>query len=240
MTMDTLVFDISGEFALFKKAYAPMSPVSYPFPPPTAITGILGAIAGYGKHDYAERLGWQRLRIAVRVLKQPRRYPTALNLLNTKDGTDSFFRPKADRNTHIRVPCEFLCDVAYRLYVAGLPASAQRDLIEQLSAGTTVYSLSLGWASCLADAAWVGLRQAMPVTDRLWSCSSVLPLTPGIEIDYEDQRRYHRLRIPVVMDPNREVQRFQEVVSSNDDRPINGSGQSPSLFQIDDETIAFL
>ena len=31
-----LVFDIGGEYGLFKMPYSPMSPVSYPLPPPPA------------------------------------------------------------------------------------------------------------------------------------------------------------------------------------------------------------
>ncbi len=50
--MRTLVFDVAGEYGQFKRPYSPMSPVSYPFPPPTAVLGMLGAIAGYAKDDY--------------------------------------------------------------------------------------------------------------------------------------------------------------------------------------------
>ncbi len=238
--METIVFEVKGEYALFKKAYSSMSPVSYPFPPPTVVMGMLGAIAGYPKETYARELGWRELRIAVRVLQQPRPYQTALNLLNTKDGTDAWFRPKADQNTHIQVPCEFLQGVAYRLYVSGLPEQARGKLVGQLEKGGTVYSVSLGWASCLAELDWVGIRHARPLDGPDWACHSVLPLTPDIQVNYQDRRRYHRLRIPVTMDEGRIVQRFQEVVSVDDGRPVKGSGISPSLFEIDDETIAFL
>ena len=41
-----LVFDIEGDMALFRKPYTTTSMVSYPFPPPTAVAGMLGAIVG--------------------------------------------------------------------------------------------------------------------------------------------------------------------------------------------------
>ncbi len=238
--METIVFEVRGEYALFKKPYSSMSPVSYPFPPPTAVMGMLGAIAGYPKAIYAGELGWLELRIAVRILQQPRPYQTALNLLNTKDGTDSWFRPKADQNTHIQVPCEFLQGVAYRLYVSGLPEQARDKLVAQLEQGTTVFTPSLGWASCLAELDWIGIRRAVPVDSPDWACHSVLPLTPDIQVNYQDQRRYHRLRVPVTMDDVRIVHRFQEVVSVDDGEPVKGRGNSTNLFEIGDETIAFL
>ncbi len=87
--METIVFEVRGEFALFKKPYSPMSPVSYPFPPPPAVMGMLGAIGGYDKETYAEHLGWQTARIAVKPLAPVKVFSAALYLLNTKDGTDA-------------------------------------------------------------------------------------------------------------------------------------------------------
>ena len=240
--METIVFEVRGEYALFKKPYSPMSPVSYPFPPPTAVMGILGAVGGYCKEEYAEDLGWRTTRIAVKPLAPIQVYSAALNLLNTKGGTDAFFRPKADENTHIQVPCEFLKSVAYRIYVAGLKPEAHERIAAHLAAGRTAYSVSLGWASCLADLDWVGLKQAeaLPSDAGEWSCGTVVPLDADIRVRYEDRRRYHRLRVPAVMDGNRVVHRYQEVVMAEDGAPIRGSGRHTKFYRVGDETLAFL
>jgi CRISPR-associated protein Cas5h len=240
--MDTLVFEARGGYALFRKPYSPMSPVSYPFPPPTAVLGMLGAVAGYGKEEYAECLGWRGTRVAVRLLAPVRVLHAALNLLNTKDGTDPlYFRPRADANTHIQVPCEFLRDVAYRIYVAGLPEAAHQRLAEQLAAGRSVYTVSLGWAPCLADLAWVGALQAGPVAAADdWSCDTVLPLHGDLRVHYEDERRYHRMKVPADMDAARVVHRYQEVVMAEDGGPVRGSGGGAQLWEVGGETIALL
>jgi len=238
--MEILVFEVSGEYALFKKPYSPMSPVSYPFPPPTAVLGMLGAIAGYPKDAYADRLGWRTAKVAVRLLAPIQVFRAALNLLNTKDGTDSYFRPKADQNTHIQVPCEFLEAVAYRLYVNGLPDQARARIAERLAAGRTGYTVSLGWACCLADLRWVGVRAGESQGAANWECASVVPLEGDIRVEYQDRRRYHRLKVPAQMDGSRTVHRYREVVLAEDGGSVHGRGGEDRFFRVDDETIAFL
>lgn len=238
--MHTLVFEVCGEYAQFKKPYSPMSPVSYPFPPPTAVLGMLGAIAGYAKTDYHELLGWQSVRVGVRLLKPVRVYRAAINLLQTKDGTDAYFRPRAGQNTHTQVPYEFLREPAYRLYVTGLEPEAARCLKDNLSTGRTVYTVTLGLASCLADVHWVEAGEARSITVTEWSSASVIPLASGLDVYYEDRRRYQRLRVPAVMDGKRVVHRYQEVVMAEDGLPIRGKGGEGQLYEVNSETIAFL
>lgn len=238
--MHTLVFEVRGEYAQFKKPYSPMSPVSYPFPPPTAVLGMLGAIAGYAKTDYQKRLGWRSVRVGVRLLNPVRVYRAAINLLQTKDGTDAYFRPRAGQNTHTQVPYEFLREPAYRLYVAGLEEEAARCLENNLSTGRTVYTVTLGLASCLADVHWIGAWEARPMNAAEWSSAAVIPLSPGLNVHYEDGRRYQRLRVPAVIDGERVVRRYQEVVMAEDGLPIRGQGGKEQLYEVNGETIAFL
>lgn len=240
--METIVFNVRGDYALFKKPYSPMSPVSYPFPPPSAVMGMLGAIGGYDKESYAEQLGWRTVRVGIRLLAPIQVFSAALNLLNTKDGTDAFFRPKADHNTHIQIPCEFLKSVAYRIFVAGLKPEAHDRIGDQLEAGRTAYSVVLGWASCLADLDWVGMSQAqaLPVDNSEWSCDTVVPLDEETGVIYEDRRRYRRLRVPAAMDGKRIVHRYQDAVMAEDGGPIRGHGGQGKLYRIGDETLAFL
>lgn len=238
--MHTLVFEVRGEYAQFKKPYSPMSPVSYPFPPPTAVLGMLGAIAGYAKTDYHERLGWQAARIGVQVLNPVRIYRAAINLLQTKDGTDAYFRPRAGHNTHTQVPYEFIREPAYRIYVTGLKREASRCVEDNLRAGRTAYTVVLGLASCLAEVHWIGAWEAIPVTDSEWSSTAVIPLAAGMEIHYENGRRYQRLRVPTTMDGERVVHRYQEVVMAEDGLPIHGQGGTEQFYEVNGETLAFL
>lgn len=238
--MRTLVFDIEGDYALFKKPYSPMSPVSYPLPPPPAVLGMLGAILGYGKADYHQQLGWDRVRVGVGLRAPARVFRAALNLLQTKTGTDGFFRPLAGQNTHTQVPCEFLRMPAFRVYIAGLTDAVADALAERLRTGRTAYTVTLGWANCLADLTWVGEWLAQPLAETDWRAITAVPLTADVQIFYEDNRRYHRLRIPAAMDGGRIVQRYQEIVLTEDGQPIRGQGGAGVLYAIGPDNVAFL
>lgn len=236
--MRTIIFDVRGEYALFKKPYSPMSPVSFPFPPPTAVMGMLGAILGYDKDEYHDCLGWMDVRVGVGLKKPLKHHRAAINLLNTKDGTDAFFRPRSGSNTHIQVPFEFIKRPAYRIYVADLAESVADELVRLLASGETVYTPVLGLANCLADVNWVGEFHATLLATETWKADTVVPIHENMRIHYEDKRRYQRLRVPAIMDGNRIVHRYQETVVAEDAGAISGSGGT--MYQADSATIAFL
>ena len=246
--MRTLSFDICGDLGLFKKPYSPMSPVSYPLPPPPSVLGMLGAVLGMGKENYHQTLGWEQVRIAVGLRAPVRVFRAALNLLQTKDGTDAYFRPRAGQNTHTQVPCELLRAPSFRIYVAGLPDALADELADSLRSGRSAYTVTLGLANCLADLRWVGDGIAEPVEalDRLehgdmqWEASTAVPIGKGLRVLYEDARRYHRLRIPACMDAQRVVHRYQEIVLAEDGQPIRGKGGMGVLHAVGSDIIAFL
>ena len=238
--MRTLVFEVSGEYGQFKKPYSPMSPVSYPLPPPPAVLGMLGAILGYGKNEYSQRLGWERLRVAVGLRAPLRVFRAALNLLQTKTGTDGFFRPLAGQNTHTQVPFEFLRQPHFRIYVAGLAEPVADELAERLQTGRTAYTVSLGLAPCLAELAWIGEWSAQVLPTGEWMAHTAMPLRDGINLYYEEGRHYHRLRIPAVMDGERIVHRYQEIALAEDGQPIRGYSGGGDCYVIGSDTVAFL
>lgn len=237
--MHTIIFDIAGEYGQFKKPYSPMSPVTFPFPPPTAVLGMLGAIAGYGKNEYHERLGWNNVRIAIGLRAPFRVQRSALNLLNTKDA-DAFFRPIAGKNTHIQVPCEFLKAPAYRIFAADLPDAARIKLKEQFMSGRTVYTPVLGLAQCIADVEWIGEADAEPLegTEER-RIDSVVPVSEGMKFIYDEGRRYHRLRVPATMDSQRVVHQYREAVVAEDAQPVRVRRGKGMVHRVNDASVAF-
>lgn len=238
--MRTLVFDVKGEYGHFKKPYSPMSPVSFPFPPPCAILGMIGAILGYEKNAYHDLLAWKKCRIGIRLLSPIKIFRSAINLLNTKDGTDIYFRPRAHMNTHIQVNFEFLKDPEFRIYVAGLPDASHDGLRSSLQEQRTIYTPTLGLAQCIAELLWIGEWEGEPVTDETWRVVSVLALEQGVKPVYEPGKKYHRFRVPAEMDSNRVVHRYQEVLVTDDGAPISGKGTTENIYRIGNETITFL
>lgn len=238
--MRTLVFDIGGEYGLFKKPYSPMSPVSYPLPPPPAVLGMLGALLGIGKDDYHRRLGWDRVRVAVAPRAPLRTFRAALNLLQTKDGTDGYFRPRAGQNTHTQVPCVFLREPRFRVLVGGLDSLLADELAESLRDGYSRYTVTLGLANCPADLTWVGEWEIEALAAGEYTVDTAVPLIDGVCVHYEEGRRYQRLRLPAVMDTSRVVRRYQEIVLAEDGRPIRVTAPQGVLHHAGTDCLAFL
>ncbi|MEY3220311.1 MAG: hypothetical protein RIT27_1668 [Pseudomonadota bacterium] len=238
--MRCLVFDISGEYGHFKKPYSPASPVSYPVPPPTAILGMLGAILGYSKTEYHQKLNWQTIRIGIRLLEPVQVFRAAINLLNTKEA-DSYFRPILGKNTHSQIPFEFLKSPAFRIYLKDLSKENFEKLKDLLPNNQTLYTPVLGLANCLAETQWVGTFELEPFENKNWETSCAVPMMEGLKIHYEDARHYHRLKVPTEMDEKRIVHRYQEIVLAEDIKPISGEGGKNLFYRIENnEIITFL
>ncbi len=229
--MRTIVFDIRGPYGHFRKPYAPASPVTYPFPPPPAVLGIVGAILGLGKDEYHRALGWETIRIGIRLLRPARFFSAALNLVNTKADWWSV-------KSRIQIPYQFLKDPAFRIYVADLPRNQADRLSGMLKAGRSVYTPSLGLAQCLAQTVFVADATARPAMSG--ATTAVVPLGEKGRVRYEAGRRYERVRIPARMGPGRTVTRYCQAVCALDAdarKPLTVEGLE--LFEVNHESIAF-
>jgi CRISPR-associated protein Cas5h len=208
--MRTIVFEIQGQIGHFRKPYAPVSPVTYPFPPPPTVMGIVGAICGYGKDEYAEKIGWNKVRIAVSLLSPVKKFRAGLNLINTKKG-NKYFRLTGE-SPRTQIPYEFLKDPAYRIYLANANDVTMDRLCDLLKNNKTVYTPSLGLAQCLATVSFYGEMEARNGSPEEIEISSVIPKEQTFGIHYEPGRRYTRFRIPEKMRPDRTVEKYGEVV----------------------------
>lgn len=232
-----VAFDVWGEYGHFRKPYAPLSPVTYPVPPPTAVLGLLGAICGIDKTSYHDELGWREIRIGVRSLTPLRLYRAGLNLLNTKDGTDRYFRPKAEA-ARIQVPYEFLVDPRFRIFVAELPDTWRETLVERLREKRPVFTPTLGLANCLAEVELVQAGPAQLLGSGSTELQSVVPLGNGSGVDYSGVRGVQRFRIPAEMDGERVVHRYQEVAVATDGGALVATGVP--TYQLGDDAFCFI
>lgn len=230
--MRTIIFDISGAYGHFRKPYAPASPVSYPFPPPPTVLGIMGAITGMGKDEYHKRLGWDKVRIGIRILNPIHVFRATVNLVNTK--ADWYYI-----KSRIQIPYEFLKNPAFRIYIAGLPEDIADLLGSLLVDGKTVYTPGLGLAQCIADVAFVADTKACPAP-RAESTFSVIPIGDSTVIEYEAGRRYERVRIATRMDPERTVHEYCQAVTALDANPAKPvTVRGSDLYEVNGEFIPF-
>ena len=81
MEKKSVVFDIRGDFACFRKFYTNSSILSYPFPPPTVIQGIIASLIGIRPNRIRSDL--QGIEIAVVVLSTVKTIMMTINYIDT-------------------------------------------------------------------------------------------------------------------------------------------------------------
>ena len=224
MACRIVAFDIWGEFAHFRRFFTTSSPLTFSFPPPPTVRGIVGAILGIPKDDYIRVTN--RLSVGISVLSRIKKVRFGLNLILTK-GSGGKFDPtlfkdrKGGKNLRTQVQVEFLRDAKYRIYLAG-DDELLNSLLRYLPYHKTEYTVSLGLSECLADFEFVGEFEAEPI-DKSDSVKSIIPATKVGNLSLEVPLRLARERIPVSMNPDRVVFDYQDVIFETNGREIRGS-----------------
>ncbi len=218
--MKALIFDIWGDFAHFKRFYTTSSPLTFSFPPPPTVKGILGAIIGCSKDDYLKVFSRDRCAIAIQILKPIKKIRLGLNHINTKG---NFWRPtkKGKHEARTQIPCEFLKDPAYRIYVFHRDEEIFDNLIENLKAHKTFFTVSLGLSEMLADFKYVGIMDFEEVREKEEEISSILPINLILDgIALREGYRYFKDRIPLDMDKDRIVNVYEDVLYESQGKRI--------------------
>ena len=233
--MDAVVFDIWADYAMFKKPYTLASPVSFPVPPPTAIFGIVGAIVGFSKGEYLEKLSadsTEKVKVGIILLKPVRYFRSTLNFLSTKDG-------KFYYHTKIQIPHEFIKDPEYRIIFAHEDKEILDELAARLQDNNPVFTPYLGTSSCIADTRFVlkdTLREYQSKEEDLLNLHSVVPLSshPSIKAHFESGVKLTRLRVPSRMQPDRTVVRYEDILV--DESAVHGITVSgiQSFYKVQD------
>jgi len=138
MAIDIVGFRISSELAMFRRWYTTTTSISYPFPPPTAVAGMIGAILGIPREQL-----WAAFegRISIIIDNPIRIIQQGVNYVDTK-------REAKHKNFNIRVLHHYLYQPAYLIFYQGPWAS---DISTKLSQQESVYPIYLGHAYNLAE-----------------------------------------------------------------------------------------
>lgn len=134
---EVLVFDIEGAYAHFRKGYTTTSPLTYDFPPRTALIGMLGAILGYDEDTYIENFSLEKCKIGIRILKPGRKIRLKENWREGPGG-------KAEMKNVSQVGLEVLRHPAYRIYLHCAEDGIINEIKDYLSKGESVFNPYLG------------------------------------------------------------------------------------------------
>ncbi len=202
-----LVFDIEGDMALFRKPYTTTSMVSYPFPPPTAVAGLLAAIIGINheaSHNAKNACYWKKMcgvQVAVGLLRPIRWMNTAVNLMKFKT-------PNADMSEHIQVKHQLVKKPCYRVYVQG--GEIYSVLKEKLEREEFIYTPCLGAAYALAEIKYRGEYDAV-IAEPDAGFNTIVPAYEGVELDIVRTGAVFSEQVPVQMTTTRRLSHTVQV-----------------------------
>jgi CRISPR-associated protein Cas5h len=237
--MKVIVFDVWGDYGHFKKIYTTTSPLSYDFPPKTAIYGMLGAFLGIDKDDYLKYINKNTTKLALKIVNPIQKTNFALNLVDTKrdkvkkcnvaitekDKVKIYNLNLIPNRTQIRF--EMLKNPKYRLYVHLTDKELHSKLKELLEQHKTVYTISLGLSELIANFEYVGEFEVEKKTHNADSeyttIDSVIRRDNLInnKVELKMDREYLFSKIPNEMDENRITTEYVDIFYERGGNPIN-------------------
>lgn len=221
--MKLLVFDIWGDYAHFRKFYTTTSPLSFSFPPPPTVAGILGAIYGTNKdnNEYLDKFGYEKCKIAVRIMAPIKKERIGINFLETKG--KNLRIPMSDKNLQPRtqIRTEFIKNPKFRIYVYHKEKELFENLVEKIKNHETVYTVSLGLSELIANFSFVGLFDFENISDgKPVDLNSVFTIENLLEPKIEEGKKYFKDKIPIIMTQDRVVKKYDYVIFEPDGKTI--------------------
>ncbi len=238
--MKVIVFDIWGDYGHFKKFHTTASPLTFSFPPPTAVIGIVAAILGIDKENYWDTFSHDNTRVAVRIINPVKKIRTGINVIETKSAGPMFNRIKQ----RSQIKYEYLKDAHYRIFFSHDDEDLMERLKNMLTAHKTVYTLSLGSAQMLAGFCFIGIYEAQELPeDSYVNIHSVLPLEENMKIDskiirLEENRHYTKEVVSIRMNANREVLDYKTVLFDRNAMGITANVKG--AVKVGDENVLFM
>ena len=239
--MKVLVFDIYGDYAHFRKYYTTTSPLSFSFPPPPTISGILGAIYGVPKNENLKIFGYNDCQVALRILSPVKKVRMGINLINTKDNKYFLLLKAKNHEPRIQIRTEFVKSPKYRIYVKHKDHDIFNKLAEFIKSHRSFYTVSLGLSELLADFRFVGIYESTEQNNFEGKINTVIPdvkLAEKFTITIETDKKYFKEKIPIKMNPDRVVEIYSDVIYEPDGKPIKARVDSAYLLE-NGEAITF-
>lgn len=217
--MKVLSFDIYGNFGHFRKFWTTSSPLTFSFPPPTTVGGIMGAIVGNDKNNkYISPFRTKECKLSIKIVNPIKKIIQGLNLINTKISWD--LNPKnCNKTLRTRINFEFLTNPRYTIYFNHSDESLFENVVELVKESEYYFPVSLGLSECLANIEYNGVYNA---TKYMYNKEEefIEILTPistsnfiKNNIKIESNKKYlSESKIPIKMNLNREIEKYDTVI----------------------------
>ena len=220
--MKILVFDVWGDYGHFRKFYTTSSPLTFSFPPPSTVGGILGAIYGAGKDEYLKLFLHDKCKIALKIVNSVKKVRMGINLINTKGGYWTLYSNKY-HEPRTQIKTEFLKDPRFRIYFAHEDEKIFEAIAELLKKHKSTYTVSLGLSELLADFKYVGEYNSEAKSDNeLVELQTPITESELIQngLKIESGKKYFKEKMPIKMNPERIVEKYDDVIFEPDGKTI--------------------
>lgn len=238
--MRVIVFDIWGNYGHFRKFYTTSSPLTFSFPPPSTIAGILGAVYGVVKDEYLKIFSSDRCKIALKIVSPVKKVRMGLNLINTKGGYWTLFSNK-NHEPRTQIRTEFLKEPYFRIYFTHEDKKVFKIIAELLKEHKSIYTVSLGLSELLADFKYVGEYDSdIKFDNEFVEIQTPIAETNLIqnELKIETGKKYFREKIPIKMNHERIVEKYDDVIFEPDGKTIKAKVKN--FYRLENgENIAF-
>lgn len=238
--MKVLVFDIWGDYGHFRKFYTTSSPLTFSFPPPPTIAGILGAIYGADKKEYLSIFSYDCCKTALRIVNPIKKTRMGINLINTKSNYWKLVKTK-NHEPRTQIRTEFLKKPCFRIYVYHEDEKIFNNLLQSIREHKCVYSVSFGLSELLTDFKFVDVYKIEEVKNEIAELLTPIVasniINNGIEI--ETGKKYYKEKMPIKMNPDRVIEIYDDVIYEPEGKPIRakvktyyklGNGENIAFF----------
>lgn len=225
--MNVLIFDLYADFGHFRKIYSTSSPLTYSIIPPTAFYGMIGAIVGLEKegNTYLKYVNHHTVKFAVQLLHPVKKIRMGLNHINTKGNVWIPKQRREGARTQIRT--EFLRFPKYRCYVHIEDSTLFDKLIDYVTYGKNVYTVSMGLSECLANVEFVSIGEFQQKKDgQAIEVVTAVPERKLKKLEIEFGKEYLKERLPICIDHERIVNLYDEVLFEATGRSLTVSVDS--------------
>ncbi len=205
-----LAFRLWGDYGHFKKFYTTTSPLTFEFPPPPTLIGIISAIIGLEKEEYLSYFQTpDDYKLAVCLNNPVKKIRWSQNLIDTKH---YFWR--IHNRTQIRI--EFVKDASYTVYFQHNNFDIYNRLKKYLQNHQAVYSIALGLSELLGNYEFIGEMGINKKNSESWNdLNSVLPYSQLLDdnsLNFGIDQEIFKVNYPIQMQMDRIVNKREDIL----------------------------
>lgn len=238
----TLVFDIWSDFAHFRRFETTTSPLTYPFPTGTAISGLIAAMLGYSRDSYHTIFSRDNIDYSIEIINPIKKIVLPETIIKTDEGF-YLWDIKDEQKRRAPTPYEFVKDPKYRIFVRFKNRAVEKiynDLKKFLRGHQTVYTPYLGISEMIANFEFIGAFEANSLKIDLNNFVEIQTIgrVDKIRIVPQEGKTYGRETIPLYMNEDRKVVEYASVVYEVNGKPL--AVKDGEIYQVGDAYVSFL